>query len=123
MCFLQCFIAQTRLQVPSRHQSPTLGKVKPGEGVSVTTSGCPDSEVMFPASHKDCPSEAAPLRRRTQVLASEKSGFTYHSLGFPRGSAGKGSPSVQETQETQVRSLGWEDPLGKEIATHSIILA
>ena len=30
---------------------------------------------------------------------------------------------MQETQETQVRSLGWEDPLEKEIATHSSILA
>ena len=26
-------------------------------------------------------------------------------------------------QETRVRSLGWEDPLEKEIATHSSILA
>ena len=26
-------------------------------------------------------------------------------------------------QETQVRSLGWEDPLEKEMATHSSILA
>ena len=26
-------------------------------------------------------------------------------------------------QETQVRSLGWEDPLKKEMATHSSILA
>ena len=26
-------------------------------------------------------------------------------------------------QETQVRSLGWEDPLGKEMATHSSTLA
>ena len=26
-------------------------------------------------------------------------------------------------QETWVRSLGWEDPLEKEIATHSRILA
>ena len=25
--------------------------------------------------------------------------------------------------ETQVRSLGWEDPLEKELATHSSILA
>ena len=25
-------------------------------------------------------------------------------------------------QETQVRSLGWEDPLEKEMATHSCIL-
>ena len=27
------------------------------------------------------------------------------------------------TQETQVQSLGWEDPLEKEMATYSIILA
>jgi len=26
-------------------------------------------------------------------------------------------------QETQVRSLGWEDPVEKEMATHSSILA
>ena len=30
---------------------------------------------------------------------------------------------MQETQETQVQSLGWEDPLQKEMATHSSILA
>ena len=30
---------------------------------------------------------------------------------------------MQETQETQVESLGQEDPLEKEMATHSIILA
>ena len=34
------------------------------------------------------------------------------------------NPSVmQETQETQVRSLGGEDPLEEETATHSSILA
>ena len=27
------------------------------------------------------------------------------------------------TQETQVQSLGWEDPLEKKIATHSSVLA
>ena len=31
--------------------------------------------------------------------------------------------AVQETQETQVQSLGWEDPLEKGMATHSSILA
>ena len=31
--------------------------------------------------------------------------------------------SVCLTQETGVQSLGWEDPLEKEIATHSSILA
>ena len=30
---------------------------------------------------------------------------------------------MQERQETQVQSLGWEDPLDKEMATHSSILA
>ena len=32
----------------------------------------------------------------------------------------KNLPAVQETQ---VRSLGWDDPLEKEMATHSSILA
>ena len=30
---------------------------------------------------------------------------------------------MQETQETQVQSLGWEDPLEEGLATHSSILA
>ena len=32
-------------------------------------------------------------------------------------------PAMQETQESQVPSLGWEDLLEKEMATHSRILA
>ena len=32
-------------------------------------------------------------------------------------------PAEQEMQETQVRSLGWEDPLEEEMATDSSILA
>ena len=35
----------------------------------------------------------------------------------------KNPPSIQKTQETWVRSLGWEDPLEEEMATHSSILA
>ena len=31
--------------------------------------------------------------------------------------------NLPATQETQVRSLGWEDPLKKEMATHSSLLA
>ena len=30
---------------------------------------------------------------------------------------------MQETQETQVQSLGWEDPLEEGMATHSNVLA
>ena len=32
-------------------------------------------------------------------------------------------PAMQETEETRVRSLGWEDPLEEEMVTHSSILA
>ena len=41
-------------------------------------------------------------------------------VGFPGGSDGKESAAMQETQ---VRSLGWEDLLEKGMATHSGILA
>ena len=35
----------------------------------------------------------------------------------------KNLPAMQEMQETQFQSLGWEDPLEEEMATHSSILA
>ena len=35
----------------------------------------------------------------------------------------KNLPAIQKRQETQAQSLGREDPLKKEIATHSSILA
>ena len=41
-------------------------------------------------------------------------------MGFPGGSVVKNLPSMQETQ---VPSLGREDPLEKEMANHSSILA
>ena len=34
----------------------------------------------------------------------------------------KNLPAIQKRQETQAQSLGREDPLKKEIATHSSIL-
>ena len=34
----------------------------------------------------------------------------------------KNLPAKQETQETQVQSLGWEDSLEKEMATDSSVL-
>ena len=41
-------------------------------------------------------------------------------MGFPDGSEVKNLPAMQETQ---VQSLGWEDPLEEGMATHSNILA
>ena len=43
--------------------------------------------------------------------------------GFPGGSAVENPVGIQEAQETQVRSLGQEDPLEEGMATHSSILA
>ena len=40
--------------------------------------------------------------------------------GFPGDSVVKNLPAIQQTQ---VRALAWEDPLEKEMATHSSILA
>ena len=41
---------------------------------------------------------------------------------FPSGSRVKNLP-VQEIDEMQAASLGWEDPLEWEMATHSSIIA
>ena len=47
-----------------------------------------------------------------------------HIQGFPGGAVGKRSHlPVQETYETRVRSLCWEDPLEEGTAIHSSILA
>ena len=43
-------------------------------------------------------------------------------MGFPRGSAVKNLPAMQEVQGTWIQSLGWEVPLEKGMATHSSIL-
>ena len=43
--------------------------------------------------------------------------------GFPGGSEVKNPPIMQETQETWVLSLGWENPLEEGMATYSGILA
>ena len=43
--------------------------------------------------------------------------------GFLSDWAVKNPPATQETQETWVQSLGWEDPLKEEMATHSSVLA
>ena len=44
-------------------------------------------------------------------------------MSFPGGAVVKSPPAMQETQETWVRSLGWEGPLEEGIAAHSRILA
>ena len=42
-------------------------------------------------------------------------------MGFPGGSAIENPLAMQKTQETRVRSPGWEDSLEAGMATHSSI--
>ena len=58
---------------------------------------------------------AAQSRTRLRWLSSSN-----HAKGFPGPQRLKRMPAMWETW---VRSLGWEDPLEKEMATHSSILA
>ena len=44
-------------------------------------------------------------------------------MGFCGGSVVKSLPAMQEIKEMWVQSLGQEDPLEEEMATHSSILA
>ena len=46
-----------------------------------------------------------------------------HDPGIKLVSPASAGRVLTTVQETQVQSLGWEDPLEKEMATHSSILA
>ena len=49
--------------------------------------------------------------------------WNYYNIRFPAGSDSNESANVPALQETQIQSLGREDPLEKGMATHSRILA
>ena len=72
------------------------------------------------------------LPNKKRPLKQCKLGITYYPAfcplvvwhqGFPDGSGVKNPPAVQEMQETGIPSLSQEDPLEKEMATYSSILA
>ena len=60
------------------------------------------------------------VKKRKKNLAIELYLHTYiHISGFSNGSVVKNLPAMPETQ---VQSLGQEDPMEEEMATHSSIL-
>ena len=67
------------------------------------------------------PVTCCPLVGSISIAAS----ITWFALtnGFYQSSSSKNRSAMQEMQETQVRSLGREDALEGEMATHSSILA
>ena len=44
---------------------------------------------------------------------------SFNKRDFPGGSVVKHLSAMQETQEIRVQSLGWENPLEEEMASHS----
>ena len=68
--------------------------------------------------HQKC---CCPLGEKISAVL-EKS-CPYPLQDFPGGSVVKNPSAMQETQERWVQSLGREDPLEKEMATPSSILA
>ena len=68
------------------------------------------------------------LHNSTIIFSRQRLCFLYFcilasSLGFPSVSAIKNLPAIQETKETQVQSLGQEDPLEEEMATTPVFNA
>ena len=58
------------------------------------------------------------------VLHLKAESVKYSYTGLPRWHlVVKNPPAMQDTQETEVRSVGWEDPLEEGMAIHSSILA
>ena len=54
----------------------------------------------------------------------KRSAYIYTACkGFPGGTSGKASACQCRRYETQVQSLGWEDPLEEGIETYSSVLA
>ena len=69
---------------------------------------------------EDCESHR---NQRMMVTGYILNAMTMESLGLPWWISSKECALMQESQEIQVRSLGWEDPLEEGLATHSNILA
>ena len=84
----------------------------------------PEQTVLTPqalcsAEYLD-PLPAPCSRYLCKMLCNLWVGVILMQVGFPLVTQMVKSPPAM--QETQVQSLGWEDPLEKEMATHSSIL-
>ena len=78
---------------------------------------------VFPAVGAAC-AKVLKLPEPSKVCFEEPiAGQCVQSWGFPGGASGKEPTCQCRKHETWVRSLSWEDPLEKGMATHSSILA
>ena len=61
-----------------------------------------------------------PPYRRRKVKEKRTLPYSYHALWAPLEARMVKNPPAM--QETRLQSLGWEDPLEKRMATHSVFL-
>ena len=87
-------------------------------------------EERFILFHKQCCLSKESLRHTSEVAIfdirskSKENRDAYEMIGASQVAQWvKNPPVIQETQETGVWSLAWEDPLEEEMTTHSSILA
>ena len=84
------------------------------------------SDAIQPSHPLSSPSPPAPNPSQHQSLFQRVNSL--HEVAVTKTGASwmahrvKNLPAMQETQEMWVPSLGWEDPLEEEMATHSSIL-
>ena len=91
---------------------------------------CPSFQLrgreFFNPSHSFITRLTCPWLWRTAGWIKRVGSGTWHRpflpQGIPRWYSGKNRLPMQETQETWVRYLGWEDPLEEGMATHYNIL-
>ena len=119
---------------PAQHEAPTAGELSQAsfwkENIQTWQPGqlCPGNHVCSWTcwTTPQCGRNKHRKTKGKKLKCTHQDYYLWiypHLVGFPGGSVVKNSPAKQETQETRVRSLGWEDPLQKEIATHSSIPA
>ena len=92
-----------------------------------TWAPCVGSMESYPLDHQGSPLILLSINKDRGCVASWLLLGGKHvgkMTGYlPSSSAIKNLPAMQEPQKIWVQSVGWEDPLEKEMATHSSILA
>ena len=83
--------------------------------MNFNSAGCPENERL----HQRSPKDLSIVEMGTVLFNPHVNS----RMVFPSGAPVKNLPDMQELQEMWVRSLGQEDPLKKEMATHSSIRA
>ena len=90
---------------------------------SEVAQSCPTLATPWTAAHQAPPSMGFSRQEYWSGVPLPSLICVEYPKGFPGGSSVKNPPAVGSTQETWVLSPGQEEPLEKEMATHSSIFA